>query len=116
MSKLNSIPDWHAICDLNSLTPNTSVCALVNGQQLAIYRVSNAGETSFYATSNWDPVGKANVIYRGIIGSIGDEPVIASPLYKQRFSLLTGECFESPEHKLSTYPVKIEDNRLLVQI
>lgn len=92
------------VCEMADLIDNSGVCALVNGVQVAIFKLSNsAGQTSVYALSNWDPIGKANVMYRGIIGSIADEPVICSPLYKQHYSLITGACFENEDAQLSVY-------------
>ena len=40
-----------------------------------------------------DPHTGAPVMARGIVGSRGDRPTIASPLHKQVYDLGTGECF-----------------------
>jgi nitrite reductase (NADH) small subunit len=44
---------------------------------------------------------------RGIVGSKGDRPTIASPLHKQVYDLGTGECFTHPELVLSTYRTRV---------
>ena len=43
-----------------------------------------------YAIGNYDPASDANVLARGIVGDIGGEIVVASPIYKQHFSLRHG--------------------------
>jgi nitrite reductase (NADH) small subunit len=45
---------------------------------------------------------------RGIVGSIKGELVVASPLYKEHYSLSTGKCLEKPEVALTVYSVKVE--------
>ncbi len=70
------------------------------GEQVAIFLESKNSE--IYAVSNYDPIGEANVLSRGLICSLGDKLTVASPLYKQHFCLATGECVEEPEHQLKT--------------
>ena len=55
-------------------------------------------------------------MYRGIVGSLGGEPVVASPLYKEHYSLVTGRCLENDEVSLSAYDVRIDDGRVLVAL
>ncbi|GGI91262.1 nitrite reductase small subunit NirD [Shewanella gelidii] len=95
---------WTSICQTDDLVPNTGVCALFNEEQVAVFHC--AATDSLYAVSNYDPIGQANVLSRGIIGSIASEPVVASPLYKQHFSLKTGACLQQPDVTLKTYKVR----------
>ena len=104
--------NWTTICPLTDITPDTGVCALVEGEQVAVFRYGE-GET-VYAISNYDPFGKANVLSRGIVGSIGERPVVASPLYKQHFDLTNGECLEDAEQGISSYQVRIEEGLVKV--
>ena len=32
---------WTAICQLDDIVPNTGVCALVNGEQVAVFHVND---------------------------------------------------------------------------
>jgi nitrite reductase (NADH) small subunit len=105
---------WISVCEYEDLLPDTGLCASVNRQQVALFNSRRLNEV--FAVSNYDPVGEANVLSRGIIGSIGDEIVVASPLYKQHFNLRTGECLEKPEHTIKVYPVRVEDGLVQVQI
>ncbi|MFC3120874.1 nitrite reductase small subunit NirD [Agaribacter flavus] len=102
--------EWHNVCGTDDLVTNSGVCALLNGQQVAIFKVGKTATDGIFAVDNFDPIGKAQVLYRGIIGSIGDKTVVASPLYKQHFDLSSGECLEAPEHKLKVWPVRVEGN------
>ncbi|MBL4831519.1 MAG: nitrite reductase small subunit NirD [Aliivibrio sp.] len=99
---------WTNICRKEELAPNAGVCAQFDQQQVAIFYCQR--QQSLYAVSNYDPIGEANVISRGIMGSIDDHTYVSSPLYKQHFHLKTGVCLENPEHKLTIYPVRIMDD------
>ena len=105
---------WISVCEIEDLIPDTGVCALVNNQQVAIFHSRRLNEV--FAVSNFDPVGEANVLSRGIIGSLGDAVVIASPLYKEHYNLRTGECLEKPEYRIPVYPVRVDDGLVQVQV
>lgn len=104
--------EWISVCDVNDLSPDTGVCALVNKKQIAIFHSRRLNE--YFAIGNYDPIGEANVMSRGILGSIGDAVVVASPLYKQHFNLRTGDCLEKPEHRVPTYPIRIQDGQVQI--
>ncbi|MFJ8580946.1 nitrite reductase small subunit NirD [Micromonospora sp. NPDC093277] len=84
--------DWALICPLERLDPDRGVAALVDGVQVALFRTG--GE--LYAVDNLDPVGGAYVMSRGIVGSRGGAPTLASPLHKQVYDLRTGRCLDLP--------------------
>lgn len=102
----------NVICSKQDLIPNSGVCALINGEQVALFYLPET-EKKVFAVSNWDPCGSANVMSRGIVGNIGEELVVASPLYKQHFSLTTGECLEE-DVALSTYDVKLDNESVVL--
>ena len=104
--------DWVEVCGLDDITPNTGVGALIEQQQIALFRVGQ--EKRVYALSNQDPFSQAFVMSRGILGDLQGERVVASPLYKQHFSLATGRCLEDKDHKLLVFPSKIENGRVFV--
>ncbi len=97
--------NWLDICSISDLIENAGVCALVKGEQVAIFFVNQ----KTYALSNFDPFGNANVLYRGIVGDIKNQLVVASPLYKQHFVLKTGVCLEDENVILSVYASRIEN-------
>lgn len=103
--------NWTKVCNEQDLVKNAGVCALINNQQIAIFHLEKA-EQKLFAVGNFDPIGKANVIYRGIVGSVNDEPVVASPLYKQHFSLLTGQCLQDEASQVPVYSVRVESGEV----
>lgn len=112
----NTVQDnWYRACKLDDLIPQSGICALVNRQQIALFFLP-ALEDGIFAIANWDPIGKANVLSRGIVGDIGGEPVVASPLYKQHFSLRTGDCLEDEEVQVPTYRIKCIGDGIMVQV
>ena len=126
---------WMHACEVEDLVYNSGICALLNDKQIAIFAVFNSTvlqdasadnpsfgnekqteNISLYACDNYDPIGHANVLSRGLICSIKDEVCISSPLYKQHFSLVTGECLEQPEYQVTVYSVKLEDGQVYVNL
>ena len=107
---------WHPLCTLTDIPANSGVAALVGDTQIAVIRtVDRTGTESVYALANFDPFSKAKVMSRGLVGSKGDTPFIASPIYKQRFDLRSGACLDDATVTLPTFPVKIEDGRVAIQ-
>ena len=105
---------WIDVCCLDDLQPDSGVCAMVEGQQVAIFYMPR--EAAIFAIQNYDPIGKANVLSRGLIGDINGEPVVASPLFKQHFNLKTGICLEDEQESVNAYPVRLVDNRVEVKV
>lgn len=103
---------WQFICDLEEILPDSGVAALVDGRQIAIFRV---GEQQVYALDNFDPNSEANVLARGIVGDINGEPVVASPIYKQHFSLITGRCLEDADKSVHAYPARVSEGRVYIK-
>jgi nitrite reductase (NADH) small subunit len=103
--------NWVEVCRYEAIYPDTGVCALIDGRQVAIFRLSDG---TLYAVSNHDPFSQANVLSRGIIGDRGGEPKIASPIYKQTFNLRTGVCYEDATVKLDVY--RVRRHRGLVEV
>jgi len=102
---------WTPVCAVDDILPNTGVCALVDGKHVAVFRV---GQDQFFAIDNVDPKAKASVLSRGLVGSLGDHIVVASPLYKNHFDLRTGECLESADLSVQAYEVRVDTGRVLV--
>jgi len=106
---------WNYVCEVSDLVVNSGVCALIDDNQVAIFNVKMNGTSSLFAVSNFDPIGKANVMYRGLVGSIGGVPVVASPLYKEHYSLETGECIEHPDIHLTSFAIKQDGERIYIR-
>ena len=108
------ISEWLDVCALDDIAPDTGECALVGRTQIAVLRVGE-GDT-VYAIDNFDPFSKAYVLSRGIVGDRGGVPKVASPMYKQSFSLLSGECLDDASVRVSVYPARVSGGRVEVQV
>lgn len=102
-------PTWVQICTLEDLPRERGACALVDGTQVALFRTF---DDTVYAVQQLDPYSGAHVMSRGIVGTRGGTPTVASPMYKQVFDLRTGECLDpvgkDPRHLLA-YAVRLAD-------
>ncbi|MFT6092664.1 MAG: nitrite reductase (NADH) small subunit [Pseudohongiellaceae bacterium] len=101
------------LCQKKDLVVNSGICVLVGDEQVALFYLPKE-QPSIYAISNWDPIGQANVLSRGIVGDIKGELVVASPLFKQHFSLVSGSCLEVDNLTVSTYNVTIEGEEVFL--
>jgi nitrite reductase (NADH) small subunit len=104
---------WIAVCPLSRILPNMGAAVLVKGHQIALFRLP---DNRVFAISNYDPFSEAFVISRGIVGDRQGELKVASPIYKQSFSLLTGKCLDDANVTLQTWPVRVVDELIEVCI
>lgn len=110
-----------SVCAYDDLVTDLGVAALVGGTQVAVFRLDDG---SVRAVQNLDPFSGAHVMSRGITGSRGDEPTIASPVYKQVFSLVTGACLVTLDKKpqaghaadLAVYPVSVDNGQVIIDL
>jgi nitrite reductase (NADH) small subunit len=101
------------VCRYDVLLPERGVAALIGDLQIALFRTHD-GEV--FAIGNQDPFSRANVMSRGIVGSRGDVPTVASPMFKQVFDLRTGACLDDPAVSLPVYVVEVVDGQVTVNL
>lgn len=94
---------WVAVCTMRQLIPERGVAVLVGDAQVALFRVRSGSDDFVYAVSHRDPFSDANVMARGIVGSVADRDTVASPMYKHVFDLATGECLSDPAVRLPVH-------------
>ena len=105
-------PHELAVCRLEDIVPNSGVCALVGGEPVAVYRLN---DDRIHAISNFDPFSGASVLSRGIVGDLQGELVVASPVYKQHFSLATGRCLEDTTVRVPVYAARVVQGIVYVE-
>jgi len=106
---------WTRVCSLDQLIPERGIAALVGSDPVAVFLLDDG---SVHAVGHRDPFSNANVMARGIVGSVGAgddyRDTVASPMYKQVFDLATGECLTEPGTSLPVYPVRLVDREVHV--
>ncbi len=103
---------WHPVCRLEDLEPAWGEAALVAGRQVALFRTG----PGVFAVAQADPATGANVIARGILGSRGARPTIASPLHKEVYDLETGQCLSATGLRIDTFGTRIVDGVIEVAV
>ena len=104
---------WVDVCEVDAVLAGTGVAALVADQQIAIVRTRS---DRFFALSNFDPFSRAFVLARGLVGDHAGVPTIASPIYKQRFALETGQCLDDKAVTIPVYALRISEGRVFVSV
>jgi nitrite reductase (NADH) small subunit len=99
-------PQWTPICRYEELQPERGVAALVDGAPVAVFRTFDG---DLFALHNVDPFSGASIMSRGIVGSRGAAPTVASPMHKQVFDLRSGRCLDDPGVALPRFPVRCRD-------
>ncbi|MGB1765412.1 nitrite reductase small subunit NirD [Alloalcanivorax xenomutans] len=105
--------EWKAVCKVDEILPGTGVGVRLPEGQAALFRTRDG---QLHALDNMDPFSRANVISRGLLGSLGGTRVVASPLYKQHFCLETGRCLEDETVSLTVYPVRLRGELVEVAV
>jgi len=82
------------------------------GRWVAVCRLD---DDSVYALGNHDPFSRANVLSRGIVGDLKGELVVASPVLKQHFSLVSGQCLEDPSVRVPVFPARLDGDMVCVE-
>ena len=104
--------DWVDVIALTDLDVELGVPALVGDHPVAVFRT---WDDAIHAVSNLDPRTGASVMARGIVGSRGEVPTVASPLYKDVFDLRTGACLDDPAMALMHFEVRVRDGVVQVR-
>ncbi|GIJ07733.1 nitrite reductase small subunit NirD [Micromonospora andamanensis] len=107
-----TVLSWVTVCPLDRLDQDRGVAALVAGVQVAIFRTADG----LYAIDNLDPVSGAYVLSRGIVGSRGEVPTVASPLHKQVYDLRTGDCLDLPGVSVARHQVRCHNGMVEVRL
>lgn len=98
---------YTVVCPLDQIEREGGVVALVRGAAVAVFRTY---DDEVFALDNYDPCSRASVLARGIVGTRGDVPFVASPMHKQAFDLRTGYCLDDAAMRVTTYDVQVSDD------
>ncbi len=106
---------WDEVCTVDDLVPESGVAVWTEDGPVAVFYLPHR-LPALFAISHSDPFSGANVLARGITGDLKGEPVVASPLYKQHFSLRTGLCLEDDSVRIKVYPVLLDGDRIRLEV
>jgi len=109
-----AIENWVKIADVDAFPVGGGACAKVGDQQIAIFNMGKNG--TWYACENRCPHRGDMVLGRGLVGDLKGEPKVACPHHKKAFSLQTGQCLTGEDYCVQTFPVKVVDEAVFVQI
>lgn len=104
--------EWRRVCAISALPEQAGRSAWLDGRSLALFRL---GER-VYALDDLDPLAGVAVLGCGLVGDAGGEPVVASPLYKQRYALMNGRCLDDPSLSVACWPVRLDGGEVWVQL
>ena len=101
-----------AVCSVSRLLGGRGVAALLpDGRQVAVYLVDD----EVHAFCNIDPVARAAVMSRGLVGDRAGVPAVISPIGKQAYALEDGRGLDDPARGISVFPVRVAlDGTVLV--
>lgn len=108
---MTRVTTWTPVCRLDQIEVEGGVAALVDGAAVAIFRTHDG---NVYAMSDRDPWSRASVLSRGLVGTRGEIPFVASPMHKQAFDLRTGQCLDDAAVRVPTYDVRTDNGIVLV--
>jgi len=104
--------DWIDAGAPEDFIPNAGIAVKAGERQIAVFYFSDTGE--WYACQNRCPHKGDMLLARGLIGDKKSEPIVACPMHKKVFSLKHGGCLNDAAYSVDVYPVKIENERVLV--
>ena len=111
---MTTITEWIEAVHINEIPNNGGVCVKLADRQIALYNFKRTGEV--FATQNECPHKRQMILSRGMLGDHKGEPKVACPYHKKTFSLKTGECLNDNDCSIETYPVKIENGKVFVEV
>jgi len=111
----NSEKAWIEVGLVSDFIHNVGTPILYGDSQLAVF--NNKHREEWYCTQNMCPHKQAFVLSQGIMGDADDVPKVACPLHKKTFNLQDGQQInDDGELSIITFPVKIEGEKVLVEL
>lgn len=95
------------VLTLADIQPGTAKTCMVNGKEIGVYNVDG----KIYACEN-------TCFHQGAPLADGrlDGTVITCPWHSWKYDVTNGKCTRDDSIMIKTYPVKVEDDSILVQI
>lgn len=105
---------WFKACRTDDVPADGGAAVKYQKEQIAIFYFARKNE--WYATQNECPHKMQMILSRGMLGDHAGEPKVACPFHKQTFSLKSGKALSGDCDNIKTYPVKVEDGIVYVDV
>ena len=105
-------PSWVPLAAEDEVPRDGGIAVRYGDAQIALFRFASRG--AWYATQNACPHTQDQVLARGLLGDERGRPKVACPQHKKTFSLETGEGLSDPAYRIATFPVRVEDGKVMV--
>ncbi len=105
---------WVKLARVDSFPVDGGRTLRYGNSQIAVFNFASRGQ--WYATQNKCPHMQDMVLSRGLIGDQKGVPKVACPLHKKNFSLEDGKCLTGEEYEILTFPVRVEDGWVFVEL
>lgn len=106
--------EWVKVGKTSDFPKNAAAAILYGETQLAVFNNERGGK--WYCTQNMCPHKQAFVLSQGMIGDASGVFKVACPLHKKQFDLTSGAELGDGDLQILTFPVKVEDNNVLIQL
>jgi nitrite reductase/ring-hydroxylating ferredoxin subunit len=102
------MPEWIGVPDASEMPPGSMKSVTALGKRLIVYRT-----TAGYFATDRRCTHQAADLMRGYF----DQDIIECPVHQGRFNVCSGAALSAPvSTPLKTYPVKITDGQVFVEI
>lgn len=105
---------WVEVGQVSDFPPNAGAQILYGESQLAVFNLRDRNE--WHCTQNMCPHKQAFVLSQGIVGDASGVSKVACPLHKKQFALDGGAELGDGGLNILTFPVRIENDRVLVEL
>ena len=105
---------WFPAARVDAFPRDGGACVLAGSLQIAVFNFASRGQ--WYACQNMCPHTGDMVLARGIVGDQAGKPKVACPMHKKTFSLESGECLSGEDFNVLTFPVRVEDGSVWIEL
>jgi nitrite reductase (NADH) large subunit len=105
---------WVQVARVEDVPKDGGIAVKLGKTQIAVFNFASRGE--WYATQNLCPHKQDMVLARGLVGDQANTPKVACPQHKKTFSLQSGECLSGDQLEIKTFPVKIDNGAVFVEL
>jgi nitrite reductase (NADH) large subunit len=106
--------EWVRVARALDVPADGGIAVKYGDAQIALFHFASRGE--WYATQNLCPHKREMVLARGLLGDEKGMPKVACPLHKKTFHLGTGACLTGEALEIATFPVRLEDGDVWVEL